>query len=132
YGEDYPTADGTCVRDYAHVSDIGAAHLAALQSLDAPGFSAYNIGIGKGYSVLEVIRTVEQVTGKQIQTRRSSRRPGDPAILCASPAKLMRELDWQPRSSNLQEIVRGAWEWKLQHPFGYASGPELTRTNQVA
>ncbi|HZR65516.1 MAG TPA: UDP-glucose 4-epimerase GalE [Terriglobales bacterium] len=114
YGDDYETSDGTCIRDYVHVSDIAAAHLLALETQHR-GFSAYNIGAGKGYSVREVMRAVELVTGKPIEIRLSSRRPGDPAVLCASPAKLMRDLNWQPRSSSLQEIVRSAWEWKLQN-----------------
>jgi UDP-glucose 4-epimerase len=120
YGDDYTTPDGTCVRDYVHVSDIASAHLLALTIPEQARFAAYNIGYGKGYSVLEVVRAVEQVTDKKIQVRRSPRRMGDPAVLCASPAKLYRELNWKPHQSDLENIIRSAWKWKLQHPAGYA------------
>jgi UDP-glucose 4-epimerase len=115
YGEDYETPDGTCIRDYVHVSDIAAAHLLALELRNAPTLNAYNIGCGRGYSVREVIRAVEQVTGSKIPVRHGPRRLGDPAVLCASPDKLMRELHWQPRRSDLINIVRSAWKWKLSH-----------------
>lgn len=115
YGEDYDTPDGTCIRDYVHVSDIAAAHLLALESRNVGTLSSYNIGCGKGYSVLEVVRAVEKVTGNKIPVQRGTRRLGDPAVLCASPAKLMRELHWQPHRSDLINIVRTAWEWKLAH-----------------
>jgi UDP-glucose 4-epimerase len=121
YGDDYPTPDGTCVRDYVHVADIASAHLRALNRGAGAGFSAYNIGTGKGYSVREVIEAVERVTGKSLEVRLRPRRAGDPAVLCASPAKLVRELDWQPRGSRLEAIVQSAWEWKLKHPQGYAA-----------
>jgi UDP-glucose 4-epimerase len=126
YGDDYPTADGTCIRDYVHVSDIAAAHLLALKVPPKGGFSAYNIGCGKGYSVLEVIDAVERVTGKTVRVQRSPRRVGDPAVLCASSAKLRRELKWEPQRSNLDDIIRTAWEWKLQHPRGYSPADHLT------
>jgi len=112
YGDDCHTPDGTCIRDYVHVSDIAAAHLLALDRPERPGMQAYNIGTGQGHSVREVIRTVEEVTGKKISVRVASRRPGDPAVLCASPAKLKTELKWEPRFSDLNNIVRSAWEWK--------------------
>lgn len=115
YGEDYDTPDGTCIRDYVHVSDIAAAHLLALESPNAGTLNAYNIGGGKGHSVREVIRAVEEVTGSKIPVRNGPRRLGDPAVLCASPRKLMHELHWQPRRSDLMNIVRSAWEWKLAH-----------------
>ena len=118
YGEDYETPDGTCIRDYVHVSDIAAAHLSALELGNTPTLNAYNIGCGKGHSVGEVIRAVEEVTGNKIPVRHGPRRLGDPAVLCASPAKLMRELHWQPRRSDLINIVRSAWEWKLTHGVG--------------
>lgn len=114
YGNDYPTPDGTCVRDYVHVADIALAHLRALDVPERAGFSAYNIGTGKAYSVREVIDAVEQITGKHIAVRNSPRREGDPAVLCASPAKLMRELNWQPLYSDLETIIHSAWEWKLR------------------
>jgi UDP-glucose 4-epimerase len=112
YGDDYDTPDGTCIRDYVHVSDIAAAHLLALETPDRAGMQAYNIGTGQGYSVREVIRVVEEVTERRVPVRVAARRPGDPAILCASPGKLKRELKWEPRFSDLKSIVRSAWEWK--------------------
>jgi UDP-glucose 4-epimerase len=114
YGDDYDTPDGTCIRDYVHVSDIAAAHLLALDAAPGAGTAAYNIGCGRGYSVLELVREVEDVTGKKIPVRRAPRRAGDPAVLCASPARLNRELKWEPRFSELRNIVRSAWEWKLR------------------
>ena len=127
YGDDYATHDGTCIRDYVHVSDIAAAHLLALNT-ESPGFSAYNIGVGKGYSVREIVNAVERVTGRNIVVRYSPRRAGDPAMLCASPAKLMRELRWQPRCSDLHNIIESAWKWKLQHPAGYTA---IDKTEEV-
>lgn len=116
YGDDYETPDGTCIRDYVHVADIALAHLCALDAPMRGSFSAYNIGTGQGYSVCEVIQTAEQITGKRIAVRQAARRAGDPAILCASPEKLMRELRWQPLQSNLSEIIESAWRWHLQRP----------------
>lgn len=119
YGRDYPTPDGTCLRDYIHVSDIGAAHLLALEAPKRPGFTAYNIGTGTSHSVLEVSRVVEEVTGRKVSLRDAPRRSGDPAILCATPAKLSEELGWKPKSSDLRDIIRSAWSWKVGHPHGY-------------
>ncbi|MBO0911120.1 MAG: UDP-glucose 4-epimerase GalE [Acidobacteria bacterium] len=121
YGDDYATRDGTCIRDYVHVADIASAHLRALNSGAPAGFSAYNIGTGKSHSVREVVASVERVTGKSVEVRLRGRRAGDPAVLCASPAKLERELAWQPRASELDSIVQSAWEWKLKHPEGHRS-----------
>jgi UDP-glucose 4-epimerase len=112
YGDDYHTPDGTCIRDYVHVSDIAAAHLLAVETPEYAGMQAYNIGTGQGYSVREVIRAVEEVTDRKVPVRVAARRPGDPAILCASPARLKTELKWEPRFSDLKNIVRSAWEWK--------------------
>ncbi len=112
YGTDYPTADGTCLRDYIHVGDIAEAHLLALHKMDEPGFHAYNIGTGKSHSVLEVCRCVERITGKRLALRDGSRRPGDPAALCADPDRLKAEFKWAPSRSDLDEIIRGAWEWE--------------------
>ncbi len=109
YGDDYPTPDGTCLRDYVHVLDIARAHVLALDRMDCPGFSAYNIGTGKSYSVLEVCATVSEVTGRHIPLRRSGRRLGDPAVLCADPGKLVRQLGWAPQNSGLRNIVETAW-----------------------
>jgi UDP-glucose 4-epimerase len=111
YGGDYDTPDGTCIRDYVHVSDIAAAHLLALLTPLKPVFTAYNIGCGDGSSVREVIRVAEEVTGSKIPLRVSGRRAGDPAVLCASPAKLMRELNWQPQHPDLRDVISSAWEW---------------------
>jgi UDP-glucose 4-epimerase len=113
YGDDYYTPDGTCIRDYVHVSDIASAHLLALDMPERQGMQAYNIGTGQGHSVREVIRAVEEVTDREVPVRSAPRRPGDPAVLCASPAKLKRELRWEPRFSDLKNIVRSAREWKL-------------------
>lgn len=120
YGDDYPTPDGTCLRDYVHVLDIAEAHLLALQIPEGAGASAYNIGTGTSHSVLEVLKAVEDVVGKRLRTRNAPRRLGDPAILCASPKRLMRELGWQPRFSDLRDIVGSAWDWMSNHPNGYS------------
>jgi len=112
YGDDYPTPDGTCIRDYVHVSDIAAAHLLALDAPPLPGMRAYNIGCGCGYSVREVVRVVEEVTGTRIRVRNSARRAGDPAVLCASPAKLIGDFSWKPLHSDLRQIVSSAWAWQ--------------------
>jgi len=111
FGTDYPTPDGTCLRDYVHVLDIADAHIRALEVLDTPGMTAFNIGAGKRYSVREVIQVAESVTGSRIPTRTARRRPGDPAALCASPEKLMRTLGWKPNHSDLQDILQTAWEF---------------------
>jgi len=120
YGHDYATPDGTCLRDYVHVMDIAEAHMAALQIQDRPGFSAYNIGTGTSYSVRQVCGVVEGELGRKVALKDGARRQGDPAILCASPQRLMKELGWRPRFSELQTIVRTAWEWKEKHPRGYS------------
>jgi UDP-glucose 4-epimerase len=119
YGHDYPTPDGTCLRDYVHVVDIAEAHMAALELQDRPGLFAYNIGTGSSYSVRQICRVVEQELGRNVTVKEGPRRHGDPAILCASPERLKRELHWRPRFSDLETIVRTAWEWKQKHPRGY-------------
>ncbi len=121
YGNDYPTPDGTCLRDYVHVLDIAEAHILALQVQDRPGFSVYNIGTGASYSVRQLGRVVEEELGAKLMFKNAARRPGDPAILCASPRRLIRELSWRPRLSDLRTIVRTAWEWKQKKPNGYAA-----------
>jgi UDP-glucose 4-epimerase len=123
YGTDYPTADGTCVRDYIHVSDLAAAHLLVLEALKQNPRLIYNLGNGRGFSVREVIDTARRVTGKAIPARESPRRPGDPAVLVASSEKIRRELGWTPRYPDLESIVRSAWDWRRAHPHGYASQP---------
>ena len=122
FGTDYPTPDGTCVRDYIHVDDLAAAHLLALEQI-VPGVgAAYNVGIGRGYSVREVIRTVEEVTGKKVPVQEGPRRPGDPPALVAAADKVRRELGWSPRYTDLRPIVETAWNWHRAHPNGYAKG----------
>lgn len=119
FGTDYPTPDGTCIRDYIHVDDLGAAHALALEQ-SAPGeFRAYNLGTGRGYSVREVIRTVEAVTGLTVPVKEAPRRPGDPAELIAAPAKAMKDLGWKPQYPELEQIVETAWDWHRTHPNGY-------------
>jgi UDP-glucose 4-epimerase len=114
FGTDYSSPDGTCLRDYVHVLDIADAHIRTMPLLEAPGMEAFNIGTGESHSVKEVVQVAERVTGRRIPVRVSSRRPGDPAVLCASPEKLCRILGWQPRHSDLANIVHTAWEFQ-QH-----------------
>jgi len=111
YGEDYPTSDGTCIRDYIHVSDLADAHLLALEKLGTEGRLIYNLGNGHGFSVREVIESARRVTGHSIPAEVHPRRAGDPAVLVASSEKAIRELGWKPRYTELDEIVRTAWEW---------------------
>lgn len=119
YGDDYPTSDGTCIRDYIHVIDLARAHIQALGAL-SEGSRTYNLGCGgAGYSVREVIDTAQRVTGKEIPTRFGPRRAGDPAVLVASSDKIKRELGWQPQYQDLGLIVESAWRWMQTHPNGY-------------
>ncbi len=112
YGEDYPTPDGTCLRDYVHVSDLAQAHLLALESLLGEGANAiYNLGNSKGYSVREVIDIARRITGRPITTRSAARRPGDPAVLVADSSKIRKALGWQPRYEQLEAIIASAWDW---------------------
>jgi len=121
YGTDYPTPDGTCVRDYIHVSDLASAHLLALEALRERDKLVYNLGNGRGFSVREVVETVRRVTGHPIPAREVQRRPGDPAVLVAASDSIKRELRWQPQFQTLESIVRSAWEWRRAHPDGYAT-----------
>lgn len=117
YGTDYPTPDGTCIRDYIHICDLADAHIRALR----PGVTGfYNLGNGSGYSVREVVRMCEMVTGERIPALEKPRRPGDPPRLVASAERAMKELGWQPRFPGLREIVASAWAWHRTHPHGYA------------
>ena len=118
FGTDYPTPDGTCIRDYIHIADLAQAHLLALQP-GKQGF--YNLGNGDGYSVREVIQMCEKVTGQKIKAIEKPRRSGDPARLVAAAEKAKRELGWQPRFPRLEQIVSTAWEWHRKHPNGYAA-----------
>ena len=117
FGDDYPTRDGTCVRDYIHVVDLARAHILALQS---PRNAIYNLGCGAGYSVKEVIDCAEQITGRSIPVKVTSRRAGDPPTLIASSAAIKQELDWSPKFQALETIIESAWAWLKAHPFGYS------------
>lgn len=117
-GNDYPTRDGTCVRDYIHVADLAQAHILALRALDG-GSRVYNLGNGQGFTVQEVIQTCREVTGRPIPARIGPRRPGDLAALVASSDRIRRELGWQPRYPDLHTIVEHAWKWHSTHPRGY-------------
>ncbi|MFQ5743765.1 MAG: UDP-glucose 4-epimerase GalE [Acidobacteriota bacterium] len=122
YGDDYPTPDGTGVRDYVHVTDLAAAHLAALALLaDGHPGGVFNLGTGKGQSVLEVVAAARQVTGRAIPLRIGMRRPGDPPCLVADSRRANRELGWTPRRSELATILNDAWSWRQKHPSGYAT-----------
>jgi UDP-glucose 4-epimerase len=111
FGQDYPTTDGTCVRDYIHVHDLAQAHVLALDALKEKSRLIYNIGNGQGFTVLQVIESVRKVTGKSIPVEECDRRPGDPAVLVASSEKIRQELGWNPRFAELDAIVASAWEW---------------------
>ena len=119
FGDDYPTPDGTCIRDYIHVADLIDAHLRALRALDE-GNRIYNLGNGQGFSVRQVIETAERVTGRRIPVKIAPRRPGDPAVLVAGSAKIKRELGWEPKYPDIESIIRSAWSWHSRHPQGYA------------
>ena len=119
FGNDYPTKDGTCIRDYIHVIDLAEAHTLALENLDRHSNGRYNLGNGQGFSNLEVLRVAEKVTGKRIPFSFAPRRAGDPAVLVASSQLARKELGWQPRYHDLETIVSTAWEWHRRHPDGY-------------
>jgi len=120
FGDDYPTPDGTCLRDYVHVTDLADAHVRALEAtVDTQRSSAYNLGTGHPHSVREVIDAVERVTAHTVPWTLGPRRPGDPAVLYAAPHKAQSELHWTPRFADLETIVRTAWDWHRTHPNGY-------------
>jgi UDP-glucose 4-epimerase len=119
FGDDYPTPDGTCVRDYIHILDLADAHLDALRAMERGASGPFNLGNGAGYSVREVIRIAEEVTGRPIRARVVGRRPGDPPTLVASSERARRILGWSPRRGDLREIVASAWRWRLARPEGY-------------
>jgi UDP-glucose 4-epimerase len=114
YGDDYPTPDGSCIRDYIHVSDLADAHLLALGALESNSRLIFNLGNGKGFSVKEVIESARRVTGHPIPADLHPRRPGDPAVLVAGSEKAIRELGWKPRYTQLDDILRTAWAWHQQ------------------
>jgi UDP-glucose 4-epimerase len=123
FGTDYSTPDGTCVRDYVHVSDLAAAHLLVLEALKEKERLIYNLGSGRGFSVREVVAAARKITGHAIPARESPRRAGDPAVLVASSEKIKRELGWKPRYADLEGIVESAWNWRKSRPTGYATEP---------
>jgi UDP-glucose 4-epimerase len=119
FGADYPTPDGTCVRDYIHVYDIADAHFRALEEIDRIAGEAFNVGTARGYSILEVIRAAERITGREIPRKIGPRRPGDPAVLVASKDKINTVLGWEAKHSSMEEIIESAWAWRQKHPNGY-------------
>ncbi len=119
FGTDYPTKDGSCVRDYVHVLDIAKAHILALEKLEGLSGRVYNLGNGGGYSVLEVVEVARKITGMNIPARVHSRRPGDPAVLVASSIRAKSELGWKPEFPKLESIIESAWVWTREHPNGY-------------
>jgi UDP-glucose 4-epimerase len=124
FGEDYPSPDGTCVRDYIHVIDLAQAHVLALKDIEKVNDAGriYNLGCGAaGYSVNQVVATAREVTGKDIPARVGPRRAGDPAVLIASSEKIKRELGWNPKFQDLHVIIESAWRWMLSHPNGYSN-----------
>jgi UDP-glucose 4-epimerase len=133
FGTDYPTPDGTCIRDYIHVADLAEAHILALQALaDARGPSgAYNLGNGTGYSNRQVLEAARKVTGHPIPADEAPRRPGDPAALVASSDRIRRDLAWTPRYPEIEQIVESAWRWHQRHPRGYDDKPTGHVTKEV-
>jgi UDP-glucose 4-epimerase len=121
YGQDYPTPDGTCIRDYVHVRDLANAHLLALEATGEgdPSLEVYNLGSAAGFSVREVVEAARKVTGRAIPARALKRRTGDPPVLVASSRRARRELGWTPRHSSLEQMLADAWEWRQAHPNGY-------------
>jgi UDP-glucose-4-epimerase GalE len=119
FGTDYPTPDGTCIRDYIHVDDLALAHILALEKLKPGDQWKYNVGVGRGFSVREVIRTVEEVSGLKVPVREGPRRPGDPPELVANADAIRRDLGWSPHYTDLKPIIETAWNWHRTHPNGY-------------
>lgn len=119
YGNDYNTKDGTCIRDYIHVLDLAEAHILALKNLERNPTGKYNLGNGKGFSNLEVVNMVKEISGKDFNVKIANRRLGDPAILIASSELARKELGWKPKYNCLKKIIRSAWEWHKKHPNGY-------------
>jgi UDP-glucose 4-epimerase len=119
FGTDYPTPDGTCIRDYIHIYDLAMAHLLVLGALHSHSELIYNIGNDKGFSVREVIAAAREITGHPIPVQEAPRRRGDPPILVASSEKIRRDLQWRPKYPSIDRIVRSAWDWHLAHPLGY-------------
>jgi len=122
FGTDYPTPDGTCVRDYIHVLDIADSHVRALEEIQCVSGEAFNVGNSRGFSIFEVIDAAERITGRKITRKLGPRRAGDPAVLVASKEKLKRTLGWEASHSSLEEIIQSAWAWRQKHPHGYSEG----------
>lgn len=122
FGTDYPTPDGTCVRDYVHVEDLVDAHVAVMDALKPGDFRTYNLGIGRGYSVNEVVEAVGRVTGRAVKVEVGARRAGDPPVLYADPSKVREELGWTARITELDQIIATAWDWMRKNPKGYQDG----------
>lgn len=120
FGDDYPTPDGTCIRDYIHISDLARAHVLAIPALDELGGRVFNLGCGGGHSVAQVIAAAREVTGHPIPLEVAARRPGDPPVLVASSDRIRRELGWEPRHPDLGAIIASAWSWLQAHPHGYS------------
>ena len=121
FGTDYPTRDGTCIRDYIHVMDLARAHVLSLEAMDEREAMAYNLGTGTGHSVREVIDAVKEVTGRDFTVKEDDPRPGDPPELVASSERIRNDLGWQPAYGSLQEIVQTAWKWHSHQPHGYGA-----------
>ena len=122
YGTDYPTSDGTCLRDYVHIEDLGQAHRLAIEATTPNTANVFNIGTGVGHTVNEVIEACRKVTNHEIRVELGPRRAGDPVALVCDPTKLKSELGWQPQYNSIQEIIQTAWKWHAAHPNGY-EGP---------
>jgi UDP-glucose 4-epimerase len=122
FGGDWPTRDGSCIRDYVHTEDLAQAHQLAVENIGPGVGRVYNLGSGTGASVLEVLRACEEVVGRPIPHEVVDRRPGDPAVLIATPEKIVRELGYRPRYADIRSIVETAWRWHSSHPDGYGTG----------
>ncbi len=121
FGTDYPTPDGTCIRDYVHVDDLASAHWLAIGATTPDTREIFNVGTGNGQSVMQIIEACEQVTGQTIPRELADRRPGDPPALVADPVKLKKQLGWQPRYTDIKDVVATAWQWHQANPAGYVS-----------
>jgi UDP-glucose 4-epimerase len=119
FGTDYPTKDGSCIRDFIHVLDLADAHLLALKKIDEITRGTYNLGSGSGDSVIDVIKTTEQISGEKIRIQNKNRRQGDPAVLIAGSDRARHELGWEPKRKDLSSIIQSAWKWHMNHPDGY-------------
>lgn len=123
YGTDYPTPDGTCIRDYVHVMDLAQAHALAIESIKEGSGEIYNIGSKNGFSVREIIKACEKVTAKKLSVKEEPRRAGDPNVLIANSDKIRQSLNWKPEYASVETIVAHAWNWHTKHPYGFAKGP---------